>query len=207
MTRCYRFCLRLKSEGREFTSSEEIARATGCSPSQIRKDFSRIGRLGRRGTGYRVVELLAVLGRLLGKGRPWNVVMVGTGHLGTALLAYAGFERGGFHFVAAFDADPEKVGTRVGDLTVQDVSAIPEVLRSSDAEIGIIAVPATGAQWVATLLTENGVRAILNFAPAALFPGEAVVVSNVDLAFELEKLCYYLMAAKAEAPRSDVPNV
>ena len=154
-----------------------------------------------------MVELQAVLGRLLGKGRPWNVVMVGTGHLGTALLAYAGFERGGFHFVAAFDADPEKVGTKVGDLTVQDVSAIPEVLRSSDAEIGIIAVPATGAQWVATLLTENGVRAILNFAPAALSPGRAVVVSNVDLAIELEKLCYYLVEAKAEAPGSDVASV
>ncbi len=86
---------------------------------------------------------------------------------------------------------------------VQDVSAIPEALRSSEAEIGLIAVPAKGAQWVAGLLAENGVRAILNFAPTTLWPGQPVVVSNVDLAIELEKLCYYLMPPKAETPGSN----
>ena len=203
LVRCHRLCTRLKDEGREYTSSQEIGERLGYSPSQVRKDFSKLGRLGTRGAGYRVSELQNVLARVLGKGRSWNVVLVGAGNLGKALVTYAGFERQGFRFVAVFDADPEKIGTTLGRLVVQDVSAIPEALRSSEAEIGLIAVPAKGAQWVAGLLAENGVRAILNFAPTTLWPGQPVVVSNVDLAIELEKLCYYLMPPKAETPGSN----
>jgi redox-sensing transcriptional repressor len=185
--------------GREFTSSQELGERLGCNPSQIRKDFSRIGRLGTRGSGYRVAELEGVLARLLGKGQSWNVVLVGAGNLGTALLSYGGFKRQGFRFVAVFDADPGKVGTMLGGLEVRDVSSIPEVLSSVDAEIGVIAVPATGAQWVATTLAQNGIRAVLNFAPAVIWPNESVVVSNVDLAIELEKLCYYLVTPKTKS--------
>ncbi len=199
LVRCHRLCVRLNAEGREFTSSQEIGERLGYSPSQVRKDFSRLGRLGTRGSGYRVGELQNVLGRVLGKGRSWNVVLVGAGNLGSALLTYGGFERQGFRFVAVFDADPDKVGTKLGRLVVKDISAVPDVLQSLDVEIGVIAVPATGAQWVATTLAENGVRAILNFAPATLWPVQSVVVSNVDLAIEIEKLCYYLMAAKSES--------
>ncbi len=207
LARCYRLCARLKDEGREYASSQEIGERLGYSPSQIRKDFSRLGKLGTRGAGYRVDELRNALARVLGKGRPWNVVLVGAGNLGSALLTYDGFERQGFHFVAVFDADPDKVGTQLGGLLVADVSAIPEVLHSLDVEIGMIAVPAPGAQWVASLLAENGVRGILNFAPATLWPGQPVVVSNVDLAIELEKLCYYLVATKAVGGGSDLATL
>ena len=214
LVRCHRLCVRLNAEGQEYTSSQEIGDRLGYSPSQARKDFSRLGRLGTRGSGYRVGELQKALGRVLGKGRSWNVALVGAGNLGSALLTYGGFERQGFRFVAVFDADPEKVGLVLGGLVVEDVSAVPESLRTLDVEIGMIAVPATGAQWVASLLAENGVGAILNFAPATrrsgrlrgaddatLWPGQPVVVSNVDLAIELEKLCYYLMAPVGPSPR------
>ena len=48
------------------TSSQEVGDRLGCEPTLIRKDLSRIGRLGRRGAGYRVDELKATLGRILG---------------------------------------------------------------------------------------------------------------------------------------------
>ena len=204
LVRYCRLCVRLKAEGIENTSSQEIGGRLGYNPSQVRKDLAKIGRLGTRGSGYRVDELLNFLGGVLGKGRPWNVVLVGAGNLGSALLTHSGFERQGFRFVAVFDADPDKVGTKLGDLVVQDVSALPEVLPSLDAEIGMIAVPATAAQWVATALAENGVGAILNFAAGVISPGESVIVGNVDLAIELEKLRYYLTVAKAEGSGNDL---
>lgn len=204
LVRCHRLCVRLKAEGRENTSSQEIGESLGYGPSQIRRDFSRLGKLGTRGTGYRVDELESVLGRTLGKGRSWNVVLVGVGNLGSALVKYGGFRHQGFRFVAVFDADAGKVGAKLGGLVVQDISAAPDVLPSLDAEIGMIAVPAAGAQQVATLLAENGVKAILNFAPDILSLGESVVVGNVDLTIELEKLCYYLTVAKAEGSGSDL---
>jgi redox-sensing transcriptional repressor len=201
--RCYRLCARLEAEGRESTSSQEIGERLGCSPSQVRKDFSKLGRLGTRGSGYRVQELQTVLGKIIGKGRQWDVVLVGAGNLGTALLKHGDFERQGFRFVAVFDADPDKVDRKIGGLVVQDVSCIPETLRTSDAEIGVITVPATGARWIARLLAENGVRAILNFARTSLWLGGDVTVSNVDLTTELEKLAYYLSAAKTEPVRDN----
>ena len=109
--------------------------------------------------------------------------------------------------MAVFDADPGKCGMEVAGLKVRDVSAIPRELRllkqsGSKADIGIVAVPAAGAQQVAELLAENGVGAILNFAPVVLQPMRNVTVGNVDLAVELEKLCYYLTTAKTGAGAS-----
>ena len=72
---------------------------------------------------------------------------------------------------------------------MRDVSAIPEALASPparDAEIGVIAVPAEAAQRVAAVLAENGVGAILNFAPVSVRLGGDMVVGNVDLAIEIE---------------------
>jgi redox-sensing transcriptional repressor len=166
----------------------------------IRKDLSRLGRLGARGQGYRVDELQRALGAILGKEQAWNVVLVGAGKIGTALLTHYEFERRGFHFVAVFDDDPSKVGKTFDGLVVQNVSHLPEALRSLDAEIGVITVPATAAQRVARLLVTNGVRAILNFAPINLSLEGDVALTNVDLAVELEKLCYRLTAAKAGKP-------
>jgi len=204
LVRCYRLCERLKAEGRESTLSQEIGERLGCSPSQVRKDFSKLGRLGTRGSGYRVDELQSILGKIIGKGREWDVVLVGAGNLGSALLKHGEFERQGFRFVAVFDADPDKVGRKIGGLVVQDVSRIPETLSKSGAEMGVITVPATGAQSVARLLVEHGVRAILNFARTGLWLGDDVTVSNVDLTTELEKLAYYLSTAKAEPVPEDV---
>jgi redox-sensing transcriptional repressor len=203
LVRCHRLCVQLKAEGRESTSSQEIGESLGYGPSQVRRDLSRLGKLGTRGTGYRVDELEGVLGRTLGKGQSWNVVLVGAGDLGSALLKYGGFRHQGFRFVAVFDADAGKVGVKLGGLVVQDISAAPDVLSSLDADIGMIAVPAAGAQQVATLLAENGVKAILNFAPHNLSLGESVVVGNVDLTIELEKLSYYLTVAKTEGSGGD----
>lgn len=204
LVRCCRLCARLKAEGKEYTSSYEIGERLGCGPSQVRKDLSKLGRLGTRGSGYRVSELQEALGRVLGRGRSCNVVLVGAGNLGRALLRYGGFEQEGFRFVAVFDVDPGKVGTRLGGLSVRDVSDIPRALSSLDAEIGVLAVSAAGAQGVAELLAQNGVRAILNFAPTVLWLGGDVVVNNVDLAVELERLRCYLTVMKTEAPGSDL---
>ena len=199
LVRCYHLCAQLQDEGTEVTFSREIGQRLGCSPSLVRKDLSRLGRLGTRGSGYRVAELKTVLGQALGIGKARNAILVGGGGLGTALLNSWGFERQGFRFTAVFDADPKKIGTPRGSLMVKHVSEIPRALRSSGAEIGVLAVPATEAQRTAELLVNNGVHAILNFTCAALSLNGSVVVSNVDLAVEMEKLAFYLADTEGAA--------
>jgi redox-sensing transcriptional repressor len=48
------------------------------------------------------------------------------------------------------------------------------------------------AQQVVNQLVVAGLQAILNFSPTILDTPENIVVSNVDLAVELENLSYFI---------------
>src|SRR4030066_1273497 len=89
-------------------------------------------------------------------------------NLGRAILTYGGFAPEGFHIVEAFDAKPEIVGQRVGQVVVRDVKDIPNVLRRSPVDIGIVAVPIATAQEVIDTMVSCGIKAILNYAPIAV---------------------------------------
>jgi redox-sensing transcriptional repressor len=118
------------------------------------------------------------------------VALVGVGNLGRALLGYRGFQPQGFRLVAAFDADPRKVGGQVEGVHVYPVDRLQEVLAEQQVDLGIIAVPAAQAQAVADALVESGVSGILNFAPVTLRLPETVSRVGVDLARELEQVTF-----------------
>jgi redox-sensing transcriptional repressor len=58
--------------------------------------------------------------------------------------------------------------------------------------MAMITVPAVAAQEVANTLVSTGIVGILNFAPIVLVVPEEVMVSNVNLAIELENLSYFI---------------
>ncbi len=62
--------------------------------------------------------------------------------------------------------------------------------------MGIITVPPESAQDIANRLLGAGVNAILNFAPVVLHVPANVVISNVNLAIEMENLSYFRSLAK-----------
>ena len=194
--RCHRLCVELEAQGKLHVTSQEISRRLGEDASLIRRDICCLGRLGTQRHGYPIRKLQKALGRILGKRNVWGLILVGAGKVGAALLTHHWFESRGFRFVAVFDDDADKIGTKIGNLVVQSIFNLPDVCGSLDAEIGVITVPPAAARWVARFLAANRVRGILNFTPIDLLLDEDVVVMNVDLAVELEKLCYHLTAAK-----------
>ena len=97
-------------------SSERLAELAGVNAAKVRKDLSYLGSYGTRGVGYDVEYLLHEISRELGLTHDWPVAIVGIGNLGQALANYRGFGARGFRVVALVDADPAKVGKRVGDL-------------------------------------------------------------------------------------------
>jgi redox-sensing transcriptional repressor len=173
-------------------SSAAIAEAAGVNAAQVRKDLSFVGEFGQPGVGYDVGELHAALKRAMGLEREHKVVIVGAGALGSALVAYPGFERRGFRVVAMFDRNPAKVGHRLRGYPILPVEDLPEQIEELGAEVAVIAVPHTGAQAVADTLVAAGIAAIVNFAPVSLRLPESVAVRNVDLTQQLECLAYYL---------------
>ncbi|MBI4396322.1 MAG: redox-sensing transcriptional repressor Rex [Elusimicrobia bacterium] len=180
----------LDSQSRKVISSEELSLLTGFSAAQIRRDLACFGQFGKPGLGYNVEDLKNALIQILGMDREWNVALVGVGNLGAALLGYKGFRRPGFRLVAAFDIDSQKVGQTVEGVPILHEDHLIEFVQKESVQLAVITVPAAAAQEVADLLVRAGIRALLNFAPLRLKVPDSVMVHNIDVAIELERLSF-----------------
>lgn len=183
---------RMIQENREYTSSHELGERLGISSAQIRKDLSHFGEFGKQGTGYNVRYLYEQLRHILKVDREWLMAVVGVGDLGRAIAHYRGFQARGFRVAALFDADPAKVGERIGELTVLPMSQLAEEITRQQIRIAMIAVPAAEAQSVADKLIEAGVQALLNYAPITISVPPGVQVQYIDPAAHLQHMTYYL---------------
>lgn len=182
----------MATEGVETVSSYGLARRTGVTPAQVRKDLSIFGHFGKRGMGYRVAPLRDELRSILGLNRRWKVVVVGAGNLAQALTSYREFRRQGFEIVAIFDTDPKKVGQEWDGIPVLPMARFLEEARAHHFDVGVITTPAAAAQDVADLMVKAGVGGILNFAPQALRVPPEVSVRHVNMAIEFESLSFAL---------------
>ncbi|MFN6399630.1 MAG: redox-sensing transcriptional repressor Rex [Planctomycetota bacterium] len=178
--------------GLENIQSKAIAERLGLNDSQVRRDISCLGTVGQRGVGYKVAELIDSIQRILGTDRTWNVILVGVGNLGRALSGYRGFEEQGFHLIGAFDSDPAKIGSLIGNLKIQSLDHLPNFAKSNQIDLAILAVPAHAAQSVASKIQQVGIPGILNFAPIAVQPSSngKTIIQEVDLAIELQRLAF-----------------
>jgi redox-sensing transcriptional repressor len=185
---------RLQAVGTSKISSNELAHEAKVNSFLVRKDLSYFGEFGVRGVGYEIKSLIKEIRRILGLNKERRVVLVGVGHLGRALLSYKGFAEEGFSICGLFDSDPAKIGTTVGELKVRSIFTLEEFARADGAvDIGIIAVPAFSAQFVANALVAVGVKGLLNFAPIPLTVPPNVIIVSVDLTTNLEVISYYLL--------------
>jgi len=178
-------------------SSERLAELAGVNAAKVRKDLSYLGSYGTRGVGYDVEFLLHQISRELGLTQDWPVAIVGVGNLGHALANYRGFGARGFQVEALVDADPAKVGTKIGELEVEALDDLPAIVSGRKIAIGIVATPAGAAQEVADRLVDAGVRSILNFAPTVVTVPDGVSLRKVDLAIELQILSFYQQRRQA----------
>src|SRR4051794_33374139 len=179
-----------QGQGASTVSSSQLGAALAINNAQVRKDLAFFGQFGYPGIGYRIEELSAALRRILGIDRDWPLALVGLGNLGRALLKYRGFRSRGFHIVALFDNDPQKVGRTHDGLTVESLDAMPKSLAARGVNLAVLSVPAEAAQRVADQMVACGILGILNFAPVPLSVPQSVSVVAVDLSVQLEHLAY-----------------
>jgi redox-sensing transcriptional repressor len=182
----------LEKEGKQVTSSQELAERLDFSSAQIRKDLAYFGEFGKQGTGYNIKFLQEQLRRILQIDQMREMALIGVGDLGRALANYGGFVEQGFRLITLFDNAPQIIGMRIGELTVQPMTELTRVVQEKKLQIVILAVPAPAAQHVANQLIELGVRAILNYAPISLSVPSDVRVYNIDPVIGLQSMAYYL---------------
>ena len=171
-------------------SSTNLGRRLGLTAAQVRKDFAYFGQFGYPGIGYRCEEMIQEIRRILGTDRIWPVALIGCGNLGQALMGYKGFSKQGFRIVAAFDSDPNVIGTELEGTKVHNLDELVGLSSRLDIRLAILAVPAHAANQVVEKVVEAGIQGILNFAPVTLNLPKSVSSVGVDLAMELEQLAF-----------------
>ncbi len=174
-------------------SSNDLADLVGVQPAQLRKDLSYLGEFGTRGVGYDISHLKNQLSNRIGLTKKWSIAVIGAGRLGQALIRYQEFKKHDLDIRAVFDNDPSKIGKKIENKYILDISEIKNVVEEEGIQIGIITTPAESAQLAAKLLVEAGIKAILNFTPTSIEVPGNVQVRHVDLSVELQILIFKLM--------------
>jgi redox-sensing transcriptional repressor len=188
--------LSLTEQGTKNISSHNLADFLGVNHWQIRKDFSYFGGFGTPGMGYDVDRLIKEIRKILKLDLVHKAALVGVGNLGSAVLAYPGFRIYGFEIVAAFDNDPKKIGKKIANITVENVSKI-QTLQKRKIDLGIITVPCEAAQETLDALVKAGVTGILSFSPCHKTSRKKLKVITIDIAMDLARLPYYMPASRA----------
>lgn len=187
LTKYLTYALSLSEEKVKWVSSQEISDALGVTSATIRRDLLHLNISGVTNRGYVVEKLCGELLSFLGADVGWNVVVVGAGNLGKALAMHGDLHRRGFSVCGIFDCDGRKVGTRVGQLNVQSMEELPQVVSKKDVDIGVISVPGASAQNAADILIASGVKGIFNLSLTHIAaPRRTIVVEGRLIAGMLE---------------------
>src|ERR1700722_12881545 len=177
--------------GKERISSQEIADYTNINATQIRRDLSNFGKFGKRGVGYSIDGLLTEIRKILRPQGQHNIALVGAGRLGQAIASSPIFAEHGITIAAVFDTDEAKIGTQLGNATIEDERGVKDAVREKNIVVGVLAVPAGAAQSAATDLVDAGVRIIFNSSEALLDVPADVTVHTSNPAVELLHALYF----------------
>ncbi len=169
-------------------SCTNIAQALNLIPIQVRKDLAYTGIVGRPKTGYNAAKLRTSIENFLGWDNRSDALLFGAGHLGLALLSYAGFSDYGINIVAAVDSDPAKAGQTINGKKIIPLHKAASLITRLHIHIGILAVPAQAAQETADMIVKAGIRAIWNFAPVKVTVPPDVILQHENLASSLAVL-------------------
>ncbi len=173
-------------------SAAAVAAHFGLNDVQVRKDLGAASGAGKPKTGYNVHQLIERIEYCLCCGQNTRAILVGAGNLGKALLAYSGFEDYGIEIVAAFDSNPEIIGSSIAGKPVLPLVKLETVCFNDSIALGIIATPEGAAQSTCDRLISCGIRAVWNFAPTFLKAPPYALVENENLASSLALLSRHI---------------
>ncbi|MCH3976441.1 MAG: redox-sensing transcriptional repressor Rex [Bacilli bacterium] len=183
----------LRASGVNRVTSPQIAKDLDLNVELVKKDFALVSSTqGTPRAGRDIDDLIHDLIKFLEYDKESTAILVGCGSLGRALIGYRGFDDFGFNIVAAFDNNPDLIGTKIGELTIYPLERLNEIQSIKKAKIGIITVTAKAAQLVADQLVKAGIGAIWNFAPANLMLPSDIIVQDESMASSLAVLSHRL---------------
>lgn len=203
----YLACLKLmKLRGRIDISIESIEVETGIKAFQIEEDFLMNGMMISGQKAFHISSLIRAAEELLGYYNETESFLVGAGKLGTSLLLKENLGQTSLKIVAAFDNDYRKIGSQIGSIKVMSPDKIIPLATRMHVSLGIIATPAGEASHVADMLAGAGMKAIWNFTPDSIAPGNDIIVVNTRPGDDIGA-AYDLITAKLRSKSGSNPLI
>lgn len=182
---------RFKSLGMVKIFSDNIADPLGVSASLVRKDFAIFDISGSQKGGYLIDSVLDKIDKILGSDEVQEVVIIGVGRIGEALMSYRGFHKDGIRIVAGFDTDVKKTRTK-GDIPILPIEEFHQFIKTHKVKVAIMAVPDIAAQQTLEIIKSSNIRGILNFTPVKFKSTDDIVINNFNIENELVNLIYFV---------------
>ena len=198
LPRYYRFLGDLMDQGVERVSSEELSRMMKATASQIRQDLNNFGGFGQQGYGYNVKSLYAEIGKILGVEQAHDLIVIGAGNLGRALVRYKGFSAHGFQFRAMFDLDESLCGKSINGVRIRHLNDLVDFVTKNKVDIAALTIPSEDAIEVSKQLYDLGIRYFWNFAHTDLELPRDAIVKNVHLLDSLLELSFEASRSKEQ---------
>lgn len=170
--------------------SDNIGDALNISASLVRKDFGFFGITGSQKGGYDIDSILTRIDAILGKDNIQNVIIIGIGRLGSALLHHHDvFSGEGVNICAGFDTDPEKLNSESA-IPVFPVNQLSDYVEENKIKFAIVTVPESAARHIIDVLKAEHIKGILNFTSLKAKNTETTLIHNVNIEHELTRLVY-----------------
>ena len=196
LPRYYRFLCELDERKVERISSNKLAKIMHSTASQVRQDLNCFGGFGQQGYGYSVKGLKEEIKKILGLNNKYKTILIGAGSFGAAIVKHLDFEKLGYDLIASFDNDKEKVGKKIGEQTIKDVSEIDDFCAENKVEVVILCIPKENVENILDKLYGFGIRNFWNFSHYDITSRyNDAVVENVHLNDSLMTLCYRISNA------------
>ena len=141
LPRYYRYLGDLLESDITRISSKDLSAKMNITASQIRQDLNNFSCLGQQGYGYNVEYLYNEIKKILGLDRVYNMIVIGGGNIGQALVNYTNFERRGFVITAVFDVNPRLIGMTMRGIKVYDIDTIDDFVKNNKVDVGRLAFP------------------------------------------------------------------
>lgn len=181
-----------------YVFSRELSKLSGYSAAQIRRDLMSVGYAGNPKNGYDVSGLFTQIEKLLQTKTTSSMILVGVGNLGRAVLNHFSRLQPNFTIRAAFDNDISKIDREISGAPVYHISQITEVLKHETIDIGIITVPESDAQSIATMLVASGIKGLINFSSEPVHVPEGIYLENINISMTFKKVAYFARMLRQE---------
>lgn len=199
LPRYYRFLCELEEKNVDRVSSGKLAEIMRTTASQVRQDLNCFGGFGHQGYGYPVTNLKNEIINILGLNNNFKAVLVGAGHIGTAIASHMRFEKLGFNIVGIFDNNKNITGEKINGVEISDVENLENFCEKNKVDVAFLCIPRNAAAQTVERLYNIGIRNFWNFTHYDIhadYPD--VTVENVHLSDMLMTLCYSMNEVKDE---------